>query len=66
MLHVVRALSGLCCESDHAVMSTPPYAVLAIDGPEDAYIAVCRVHATELITQLQAALQALDTDDEGP
>ena len=56
MVTITRALAGLCCDGPHATTQTPPYAVLAIDGPEDAYIALCLTCVQQLVTDLHKAM----------
>ena len=56
MVKVVPALQGLCCDGTHDIRQTPPYAVLAIDGPEDAYIALCLTCVQQLVTDLHKAM----------
>ena len=60
MIQVVRALAGLCCDGDHATTQTPPYAVLAIDGPDEAYIVLCSLCARHLMADLHAVLTAVE------
>ena len=62
MIQVVRVRSGLCCDGDHLATQTPPYAVLALEGDEDAYIALCGACAQHLVGEVLGFLQTIIKD----